>query len=91
MVCWKFLSLYSSTKIFEIGKHLTKLSPKFGTTVFFGDTVYKQLFPRQRPTKLTVKSRLGKYVTCVRDILFTNRQQFYVNRLTAHYSILQRN
>jgi len=28
--------LYSSAKIFEIDKHLTKLSPKFGTTVFFG-------------------------------------------------------
>jgi len=36
MVCWKFLSLYSSAKIFEIDKDLTKLSPKFGTTVFFG-------------------------------------------------------
>ena len=30
MVCWKFL------RLFEIGKDLTKLSPKFGTTVVFG-------------------------------------------------------
>ena len=36
MFCWKFLSLYSSARIFEIGYDLTKLSPNFGTTVFFG-------------------------------------------------------
>jgi len=39
-VSWKFLSLYSSAQIFEIDKDLTKLSPKFGTTVFLGHSVY---------------------------------------------------
>jgi len=40
MVCWKFLSLYSSARIFEIGYDLTKLIAKVRDHSFFWDTVY---------------------------------------------------
>ena len=53
-VSWKFLSLYSSAQIFEIDKDLTKLSPKFGTTVFLGHSVYN-IYQRQADVGTNVK------------------------------------